>query len=165
MCDQIHLLLRVSTGPTVSPVPPSNGVDPISTSREDGFMSKLGESLLMALCAFLFVVLMGGIHMWRSKWCWNLNDENESMATKPVQSRNSRHSVTAESELSDQFVRDDSGRSDPMKNNQHLLEQASPRRPPAERSDEKCYSKEQFVQERKLTDLPATSDVEPPFFI
>ncbi|GAX11773.1 hypothetical protein FisN_7Lh155 [Fistulifera solaris] len=50
-----------STGPTVSPVPVSNEKNPIITSHEDGFMSQLGESFLLALCAFLFVVPWEGL--------------------------------------------------------------------------------------------------------
>ncbi|GAX20840.1 hypothetical protein FisN_7Hh155 [Fistulifera solaris] len=152
-----------STGPTVSPVLVSNKENPMRASHEDGFLSKLGESLLLALCAFLFVALVGGIYMWRSKRYWNLNDENESMATKPVQSGNSKHSV--ESELSEQRVLDDAGHNDLMKTKHHLLEQVSPKRSRAECSDEMCCNKEQFVEERKRTDQSATSDVDPPFFI
>jgi hypothetical protein len=152
-----------STGPTVSPVLVSIKENPMETSHDDGFMSQLGESLLLVLCAFLFVVLMGGIYLWRSQRYWNLNDENESMETKPVPSGDSRHSV--KSELSERRVPDDAGRSDLMKTKHHLLEQASPIRSRTERSDEKCYNNKQFVEERKRTDQSATSDVDPPFFI
>lgn len=152
-----------STRPTVSPMssPPRNNQTRTSNESENGFMNKLGEAMILALCAFILILLIGGICAWMSNRNSNGSNDDESRgsATKSMQSGYAR--AAPKSEQPENF--DDVRKGDQTKDK--LSEGASPRRSRVERFNDTPDNKGGIAQAENQQDPPVDMQVESQFFL
>lgn len=154
--------------PAVSPMPSAGDNQTISSEQSDsGFMNKLGEAMILALCIFLLMLLIGILYARISSRHHSGNDDDElsrRSETKSAQSNYARDAPGSESESPEKFDYNDFREGHPAED-YHFEEEVRARQSRVERLDDIPDNQGGFVQGATQEDLSADSEVEPRFFL